>query len=102
MNDAVRTPPPRGPRHWPAWVGIGIAALLARLPWSLQRVLGRGIGRLLMVLFGSRRRVAARNLALCFPELDAAAVRCAERLGLAYERRFTGYGDLAGALAGVR
>ena len=73
MNDAVRTPPPRGPRHWPAWVGIGIAALLARLPWSLQRVLGRGIGRLLMVLFGSRRRVAARNLALCFPELDADA-----------------------------
>ena len=73
MNDAVRTPPPRGPRHWPAWVGIGIASLLARLPWSLQRVLGRGIGRLLMVLFGSRRRVAARNLALCFPELDADA-----------------------------
>ena len=73
MNDAVRTPPPRGPRHWPAWVGIGIAALLARLPWSLQRVLGRGIGRLLMVLFGSRRRVAACNLALCFPELDADA-----------------------------
>jgi KDO2-lipid IV(A) lauroyltransferase len=73
MNDAVRTPPPLGPRHWPAWLGIGIAALLARLPWSLQRVLGRGIGRLLMGLFGSRRRVAARNLALCFPELDAAA-----------------------------
>ena len=73
MNDAARTPPPLGPRHWPAWLGIGIAALLARLPWSLQRWLGRGIGRLLMGLFGSRRRVAARNIALCFPELDAAA-----------------------------
>ena len=73
MNDAVRTPPPLGPRHWPAWLGIGLAALLARLPWSLQRVLGRGIGRLLMGLFGSRRRVAARNIALCFPELDATA-----------------------------
>lgn len=73
MNDAARTPPPLAPRHWPAWLGIGVAALLARLPWSLQRVLGRGIGRLLMGLFGSRRRVAARNIALCFPELDAAA-----------------------------
>ncbi|GHC00709.1 LpxL/LpxP family Kdo(2)-lipid IV(A) lauroyl/palmitoleoyl acyltransferase [Thermomonas carbonis] len=73
MNDVVRTPPPRGPRHWPAWLGIGIAALLARLPWSLQRVLGRGIGRLLMALLGSRRRVAARNIALCFPELDVVA-----------------------------
>lgn len=73
MNDAVRTPPPLGPRHWPAWFGIGVAALLARLPWPLQRLLGRGIGRLLMALLGSRRRVAARNLALCFPELDPAA-----------------------------
>ena len=73
MNDDARTPPPLGPRHWPAWLGIGLAALLARLPWSLQRVLARGIGRLLMGLFGSRRRVAARNIALCFPELDQAA-----------------------------
>jgi hypothetical protein len=30
--------------------------------------------------------------------LDAEAARCADRLGLAYERRFTGYGDLAAAL----
>lgn len=33
--------------------------------------------------------------------LDAEARRCAERLGLAYSRRFTGYGDLAGALAAL-
>lgn len=33
------------------------------------------------------------------PALDAKARACAERLGLAYERRFTGYGDLTGALA---
>lgn len=32
--------------------------------------------------------------------LDAKAQACAERLGLAYERRFTGYGDLEAALAG--
>ena len=32
------------------------------------------------------------------PELDARARDCAARLGLAYERRFTGYGDLATAL----
>lgn len=31
--------------------------------------------------------------------LDAKAEACAEALGLAYERRFTGYGDLEGALA---
>lgn len=31
--------------------------------------------------------------------LDAKAEDCARRLGLAYERRFTGYGDLAGFMA---
>jgi hypothetical protein len=33
------------------------------------------------------------------PGLDAKARDCAARLGLAYERRFTGMGDLAAALA---
>ncbi len=33
------------------------------------------------------------------PALDRAARACADRLGLAYARRFTGYGDLAPALA---
>ncbi len=35
------------------------------------------------------------------PELDVKAQDCARRLGLAYERRFTGYGDLAVEMARV-
>ena len=35
------------------------------------------------------------------PELDARAQDCARRLGLTYERRFTGYGDLAVALSQI-
>jgi hypothetical protein len=35
------------------------------------------------------------------PSLDAKAEDCARRLGLAYERRFTGYGDLAPRLRQV-
>ena len=35
------------------------------------------------------------------PALDARAEEAARRLGLAYERRFTGYGDLATALSGL-
>ncbi len=35
------------------------------------------------------------------PQLDAKAQACAERLGLAYERRFTGYGDLASTVQAV-
>jgi hypothetical protein len=36
------------------------------------------------------------------PGLDALAQEHAARLGLAYERRLTGYGDLAGALGRIR
>ena len=35
------------------------------------------------------------------PALDTKARDCAARLGLAYERRLTGYGDLTGALAAL-
>jgi hypothetical protein len=35
------------------------------------------------------------------PELDAKAQDAAKRLGLDYERRFTGYGDLGGVLAAL-
>lgn len=71
--DAASASPPLGPRHWPAWLGIGAMALLARLPWPLQRALGRAMGDLLRVALRDRREVAARNLALCFPEQDDAA-----------------------------
>jgi hypothetical protein len=36
------------------------------------------------------------------PALDAKAEDCAKKLGLAYERRFTGYGDLTPALAALK
>jgi len=65
-------PPPRGPRHWPVWLGVAACAALARLPWGLQRVLGAGAGRLALWLLRGRRQAARTNLALCLPELDAA------------------------------
>ena len=66
-------PPPLGPRTWPTWLAIAVMALLARLPWPLQRWLGRVLGSGLRRLLGGRRRIAERNLALCFPELDTSA-----------------------------
>jgi KDO2-lipid IV(A) lauroyltransferase len=48
-------------------------ALLARLPWPLQRWLGRVLGALLRMALRERRAIALRNLELCFPQLDAAA-----------------------------
>lgn len=65
--------PPRGPRHWPVWVGVGLCVALARLPWGLQRALGTLVGTLAFRLARSRREAARTNLALCLPELDADA-----------------------------
>lgn len=73
MTDAATPRPPLAPRHWPTWFGIGAMALLARLPWPLQRRLGRALGALLRVALRERRAIAMRNLELCFPQLDAAA-----------------------------
>ena len=73
MPDA---PPPfrvalLSPRHWPAWIGLGVIRLLATLPYPLLLRVGRGLGAVAARLLGSRRRIAARNLELCFPQLDA-------------------------------
>ena len=64
---------PRGLRHWPTRAGVALLAAAARLPWPVQRALGRGLGALAFMLAGSRRHAARVNLRLCFPELDDAA-----------------------------
>ena len=46
--------------------------LAGRLPWSLQRALGRALGSLAYFFARSRRRAGRINLALCYPELDDA------------------------------
>ena len=52
---------------------LALLWLLQGLPLPLTAALGRGFGRVLHRLAGSRRRIALRNVELCFPELDAPA-----------------------------
>ena len=49
-------------------MGVWFMRLLAHVPLPLLRGLGWLIGRVLFVLAAPRRRVALRNLALCYPE----------------------------------
>ncbi len=72
-DESLLPKPPLSPRTWPTWIGIGAMALAARIPWPIQRSLGRMLGALLRSALRDRRDVATRNLALCFPELDDAA-----------------------------
>ncbi|HEV8688808.1 MAG TPA: lipid A biosynthesis acyltransferase, partial [Ideonella sp.] len=46
--------------------------LLQALPMGWQAAIGRGFGRLLHALAGSRRKIARRNLELCFPQMPRA------------------------------
>ncbi len=47
---------------------LALLWVLHWLPLALQAWLGRGLGRVLYATAGARRRIALRNLALCFPE----------------------------------
>ena len=61
------------PRHWAAWLGLGVIWIVARLPYRVLLALGRVMGWLAARLIGPERRgTARRNLELCFPELDEA------------------------------
>lgn len=68
-------PPPFKFRDLPSWLGVAVGWTLARWPWWLARRTGRALGALMRVLMVSRGRIAARNLALCFPELSDAERR---------------------------
>lgn len=65
------------------WLTRGVLALLWLLHWlplGVLAALGRGLGVLLWTLGRSRRHIALRNLALCFPNRSEA-----ERRALALE-----------------
>ena len=60
------------PRYWPLWLGLGLLWLVAQLPYRVLLSLGRGLGALMYRLASSRRKIAARNLQLCFPQMPVA------------------------------
>jgi len=61
------------PRYWLTWIGMGLWCLISQLPYRVQLWLGSMLGRLSFNLAKDRRRIAARNLELCFPDMDARA-----------------------------
>ena len=53
-------------------LGVWLMGLLAYLPLPVLRGLGWVLGRILFVLVVPRRKIALRNLALCYPEASEA------------------------------
>ena len=60
------------PRFWLLWLGLGVLWLVVQLPYKVQLYIGRGLGALMYRVAGDRRRIATRNLELCFPEKSGA------------------------------
>ena len=61
------------PKFWGLWLGLGLLWLLVQLPYRVLLKVGAVLGAVMYRFAGERRRIAARNLELCFPELDPAA-----------------------------
>jgi len=59
------------PKYWLTWLGVIILYSISWLPYKLQLAMGRALGRLLLKIGSSRKKVALRNLELCFPEMPA-------------------------------
>ncbi len=60
-------------KRLPSHLAVALLWLLHFLPLPALAALGGALGRLFFALGARRRRIAETNLALCFPEMDAAA-----------------------------
>jgi lauroyl/myristoyl acyltransferase len=58
-------------RFWLLWLGLGLLWLVTQLPYRALLTIGRLLGAGMYRVAGERRRIAARNLELCFPEKSA-------------------------------
>ena len=59
------------PKYWLTWLAVIILYSISWLPYKMQLSLGRAIGRLLYKIGSSRKKVALKNLQLCFPDMPA-------------------------------
>lgn len=59
------------PRYWLVWLGFGLWWAVSQLPYAWQMALGAVLGRVLRPFAKRRVAIAARNIALCFPDMPA-------------------------------
>jgi len=58
------------PRFWLSWLGLGLMRLSVYLPVSMQLWAGSLLASVMSPFVGKRKKIAQRNLELCFPELS--------------------------------
>jgi len=55
------------PKYWLIWLLLGLGQFIAWLPLRVQQMIGVVLGRLAYLLMKRRRKIAERNITLCFP-----------------------------------
>ncbi len=60
------------PKYWLTWFGLALVFIINQLPYKVQMFIGTLLGKLLYRVVKSRRRIAKRNLELCFPHMSDA------------------------------
>ncbi|RKZ88419.1 MAG: lipid A biosynthesis acyltransferase [Gammaproteobacteria bacterium] len=58
------------PRYWPSWLGLFLMRLTIYLPVRIQLWLGKIIAWMMAPFLKKRKRIARRNIELCFPQLS--------------------------------
>ncbi|NIP73526.1 MAG: lysophospholipid acyltransferase family protein [Gammaproteobacteria bacterium] len=58
------------PRHWIAWLGVGLLWVLTWMPWPVRAAVALPLGELDYRLSRKRRGIADVNLVMCFPHLS--------------------------------
>ena len=83
------------PRYWYAWLILGFVRVASWLPRHVLWVLGNALGSLFSLFPSPARRVAERNIGLCFPGMEP---RERQRLVLRHFR-LSGYAVVSLAVA---
>ena len=63
------------PRYWVLWLFFGSLRLASYLPWSWQLKLGAGLGKLIYLVSGSRRRITRLNIQQAYPEYSEKQIK---------------------------
>ena len=59
------------PKYWGIWTGYFFLKLLSLTPYKMKFTLGKLLGSFMYYLVPSRKRLALKNIQMCFPELSA-------------------------------
>ena len=58
------------PKYWLTWIGVFIMYSISWLPYKFQIFMGKMLGRLFLKIGSSRKKIALRNIELCFPDMS--------------------------------